>query len=86
MTDLADELMGSIDNDVNGRATLVGKLQEIGNAMVTESKLVSCNVTESTEYVSDGDSAYLNVDVIDKDSSERIYMFMTFRFSSQITE
>ena len=86
MTDLADELMGSIDNDVNGRATLVSKLQEIGNAMVTESKLVACNVTESTEYVSDGDSAYLNVDVIDKDSTERIYLFMTFRFSSQITE
>lgn len=86
MTELADELMGSIDNDVNGRATLVSKLQEIGNAMVMESKLVYCNVTENTEYVSDGDSAYLNVDVIDKDSTERIYMFMTFRFSSQLTE
>lgn len=86
MTELADELMGSIDNDVNGRATLVSKLQEIGNAMVMESKLVSCNVTESTEYVSDGDSAYLDVDVIDKDSAEHIYMFMTFRFSSQMAE
>lgn len=86
MTELADDLMGSIDNDVNGRATLVSKLQEIGNSMVMESKLLSCNVTENTEYVSDGDSAYLDIDVIDKDSTERIYMFMTFRFSSQIAE
>lgn len=84
MTELADDLMGTIDNDVNGRATLVSKLQEIGNAMVTESKLVACNVSENAEYASDGDSAYLDVDVIDKDSAERIYMFMTFRFSSRM--
>ena len=79
----ADALVGKVDNDVNGRATIVGKLQKIVNDMVQESKLVSGTVTESIAYVPDGDSCYFDIDVIDKDSAEHVYLFYKFRFSTQ---
>lgn len=79
----ADALVGKVDNDVNGRAIIVGKLQKIVNDMVQEGKLVSGTVTESSTYVPDGDSCYFDIDVIDKDSAEHVYLFYKFRFSTQ---
>lgn len=79
----ADALVGRVDNDINGRATIVGKLQKICNDMVQEGKLVSATVTESTAYKADGDYCYFDIDVIDKDSAEHIYLFYKFRFSTQ---
>ena len=72
-----------VDNDVNGRATITGRLQKICNAMVQEGKLVSATVTESTEYIADTDSCWFNIDVIDKDSAEHIYLFYKFGFSTR---
>ena len=34
--------------------------------MKEESKLTACKVTESTAYTADGDSAWFDIDVIDK--------------------
>lgn len=79
----ADALVGKVDNDINGRATIVGKLQKICNTMVQEGKLVSATVTESTEYVADVDSCWFVIDVIDKDSAEHIYLFYKFGFSTR---
>lgn len=79
----ADALAGKVDNDVNGRATITGRLQKICNAMVQEGKLVSATVTESTEYIADTDSCWFNIDVIDKDSAEHIYLFYKFGFSTR---
>jgi len=78
-----DSLIGKVDNDVNGRATIVSQVQGIGTAMVEEGKLVSCKVTESTQYTVDGDSCWFEIDAIDKDSAERIYLTFKFRFSTQ---
>ena len=50
--DQADSLIGKVDNDTNGRATVVSQLQGIVNAMVNEGKLVSGTVTENTLYTS----------------------------------
>lgn len=79
----ADALVGRVDNDVNGRATIVGKLQKICNDMIQEGKLVSATVAESATYKPDGDYCYFDIDVIDKDSAEHIYLFYKFRFSTQ---
>ena len=79
----ADALVGKVDNDINGRAIIVGKLQKICNAMVQEGKLISATVTESTEYIADTDSCWFNIDVIDKDSAEHIYLFYKFGFSTR---
>lgn len=84
--DQADSLIGKVDNDTNGRATVVSQLQGIVNAMVNEGKLVSGTVTENTLYTSDGDYAYFDISVIDKDSIEHIYLTYKFQFSSRTDE
>lgn len=78
----ADDLVGKVDNDKNGRATVVSQLQGVGDDMKAEGKLIACTVTESSIYKADGDSAWFDIDVIDKDSMEHIYMTFTFRFST----
>lgn len=80
----ADALVGKVDNDVNGRAVIIGKLQKICNNMIDEGKLIAATVTENTEYVADGDSCWFDITVVDKDSAEHIYLFYKFRFSTRI--
>ena len=82
MNTTSDNLVGKVDNDTNGRATVISQLQGVGDAMVEEGKLVSCKVTESSAYKADGDSAWFDIDVIDKDSMEHIYLTFFFRFST----
>jgi len=82
MNALADTLIGKIDNDGNGRATVVSQLQTIGDAMIEEDKIVSCVVSESETYAPEGDSAWFNIDVVDKDSMEHIYLIYSFSFST----
>lgn len=77
-----DELVGSVDNDSNGRSTIISQVQGVGNDMVTEGKLTSCSVEESDMYTADGDSAWFRIDVIDKDSAEHLYMMFKFQFST----
>lgn len=78
----ADALVGKVDNDVNGRATITGKIQKICNDMVDEGKLVAATVEESVNHVADTDSCYFAIDVIDKDSAEHVYLFYRFQFST----
>jgi len=79
---ITDNLVGKVDNDKNGRATVVSQIQGVGDSMREEGKLVSCSVTESSAYMADGDSAWFDIDVIDKDSMEHIYLTFLFRFST----
>lgn len=76
--------IGKIDNDTNGRATLISKIQDIGTSMIEESKLLACTVTENQNITADGDTAYFDIDVIDKDSMEHIYMTYKFQFSTNV--
>lgn len=78
----ADDLVGKVDNDMNGRATVISQMQSVGDAMIEESKLIACTVSESSTYKSDGDSAWFDIDVIDKDSMEHIYLTFLFQFST----
>jgi len=77
-----DSLVGKIDNDNNGRATVMAQITGIGNDMIAEGKLVSCKVSESGTYKADGDSAWFDIDVIDKDSLEHIYLTFRFQYST----
>lgn len=83
---MADGMIGKVDNDSNGRATVVSKLQGIVNAMVNEGKLLSGTVVENTVQTADGDYAYFDINVIDKDSIEHIYLTYRFQFSSMVAE
>lgn len=86
MSATAEDLIGRIDNDSNGRATVISQLQGVGDAMREEGKLVACTVTENSAYQDGGDSAGFVIDVIDKDSMEHIYLTFLFRFSTSEEE
>lgn len=77
-----DALIGNVDNDVNGRATIMSHLQEVADAMILEGKITSCNIAESTEYTANGDSAWFDIGVVDKDSAERIYLTYEYQFNT----
>lgn len=79
---VADSLVGKVDNDSNGRKTIISQIQTIGNAMVSERKIVQLTCYEDTNFTSDGDEAYFRIEVVDKDSAEHIYMQYQFQFSS----
>ncbi|MCI8692633.1 MAG: phage tail sheath protein [Lachnospiraceae bacterium] len=78
-----DELVGKVDPDNNGKATVISQMQSVGDAMREEGKLVACTVTESNVYKANSDSAWFDIDVIDKDSMEHIYLTFLFRFSTE---
>lgn len=82
ITTITDDLAGKVDNDANGRATMISQIQGVGDAMVEEGKLVSCAVAESSTNKADGDNAWFDIDVIDKDSMEHIYLTFKFQFST----
>ena len=82
INNIVDDLVGKVDNDNNGRATVISQVQGVGDAMREEGKLVSCVVTESSTNKADVDSAWFELDVIDKDSMEHIYLTFMFRFST----
>lgn len=79
-----DALVGKVDNDVNGRATVMAQISGIGNDMISEGKLISCKVSESNIYKADGDSAWFDIDVVDKDSMEHIYLTYRFQYSTNL--
>ena len=79
---ITDNLAGKVDNDKNGSATVISQIQGVGDSMKEEGKLVFCSVTESSSCTADGDSAWFDIDVIDKDSMEHIYLTFLFRFST----
>ena len=77
-----EELVGKTDNDNNGRSTIVSRMNDIGTAMVEESKLTASKASESSTYPADVDSAWFDISVTDKDSMERIYLSYQFQFST----
>ena len=70
----ADALVGKVDNDTNGRATIMAAIQGICNAMEAEGKIQYGNVTESSTVTTDGDTCGFDIEVIDLDSAEHIYL------------
>ena len=75
-----DDMVGKID--VTDTATVILKLQEVGDAMIQEGKITYFAVTESENKKANGDSAWFDYDVIDKDSMEHIYGTFKFRYNT----
>lgn len=84
MNAVVENLIGKVDNDTNGRAALIAQLQDIGTAMIEEGKLNACTVSENTASAADGDTAYFDIDVVDKDSMEHVYLVYRFQFSTNV--
>lgn len=79
-----DELIGKVDNNDNGRKTIKAKILEIGDKMGNENKItsLSCEIDETQK--NDGDQCFFNLDIVDLDSTEHIYLTYQFQFSTNV--
>ena len=75
----AEDVIGSVGNDSNGRSTIISIANGIINSMISEGKLVSGAVEEDPANPAAGDSAWFVISVVDLDSIEKVYI--TYRFS-----
>ena len=77
-----DRLVGFVNNDVNGRATVIAAAQKIVNEMIAENKLVfGSYVEEDPAHPAEGDEAHFLLHILDLDSLEKIYETYIFRFN-----
>lgn len=74
-------IIGSVNNDSNGRATFVAIANGVINSMVAEGKLLAGVVYEDPANPAKGDSAWFIIDVYDLDSIEKVYITYKFHFS-----
>lgn len=81
-----DDLVGKIDNDPNGRAVIIGQVQGVLNKMITEGKLAAGEIKESATHLPEGPRAYFDINVIDKESGEFIYLFYKFQFNTDAAQ
>jgi hypothetical protein len=81
-----DKLVGKVDNDKNGRATLLGAAQGIINKMFSEGKLLEGGtIIEDADNPAQGDSAWFAMAVDDMDSAEKLYLACGFEYAPQTT-
>lgn len=76
-----EPIIGAVDNDSNGRATVIAIANGVISQMVAEHKLIRGSCTEDASNPARGDSAWFIVDVIDLDSIEHVYLTYRFHFA-----
>ncbi len=81
-----DPLIGKINNNPDGRATLIAAAQGIINKMIAEGALLSGTIYEDPNNPAVGDSAWFVVQVDDLDSAEKVYITFAFRFAPPATQ
>lgn len=82
-----DRLVGFVNNDTNGRATIIAAAQKVINEMVAENKLVfGSYVEEDPGHPAEGDSAWFLLHILDLDSLEKIYLTYIFRYNQTFDE
>ena len=80
--DAAEGLVGNVDNDADGRAAVVTAVNGVIKDMVAEGSIVSGQAYEDTDNIPDGSSAYFGIDVVDRESAEKLYVTFRFQFST----
>ncbi|GEO26229.1 hypothetical protein AAC03nite_20140 [Alicyclobacillus acidoterrestris] len=78
-----DPLVGKLNNDSNGRATLISNAQTIINQMIKDDELIDGTISEDKSNPASGDSAWFVVAVDDYDSAEKLYINFGFEFAPQ---
>ena len=87
LNDTIEGLVGNINNDPDGRMTVVQCCNGVCNAMVAEKKLLSGAYVEvDPNNAPSGDSAWFVVYADDIDSLEKLYFTFMFRFAPEVTE
>lgn len=78
-----EKLVGNVNNDPDGRHTIMGAASKVLGAMAAEKKLLSGNVYEDPGNPAAGDSCWFKLQADDIDSAEKIYLTYQFRFSPE---
>lgn len=82
-----EKLVGNVNNDTDGRQTIMAAAQKVIHAMVAEKKLMSgSTVYEDPGNPAEGDSAWFKLAIDDIDSAEKIYLTYQFRFAPERVE
>lgn len=85
--DTTEKLIGKVDNDTDGRATIVAAGNGVIKTMIGEKKLLTgTQMMEDANNPAQGDSAWFVFEVYDKDSVEKAYMTYRFRFAADTSE
>ncbi|MEG1562152.1 MAG: phage tail sheath subtilisin-like domain-containing protein [Bacteroides sp.] len=82
VTATTDPLIGKVDNDSDGRATIIAAANGIIKKMIAEKKLLDGSCIEDPSNPAAGDSAWFILAVDDVDSIERVYLTFRFRFNA----
>lgn len=82
-----DKLIGRLNNDANGRATIITAMTTVIREMIAEGKLFEGSyATEDTRYTPVGDRAYFLLVIGDIDSMEKIFLSYRFSYASPFDE
>jgi hypothetical protein len=81
--DTVAKLVGKINNNADGRGSVVAAANDVINTMVAEGKLSGGSFAEDTANPPKGDSAWFVISVDDLDSIEKFYLTYRFRFSAE---
>ena len=82
-----DKLIGRINNDANGRATVITAMTTIIREMISEGKLFEGSyAAEDTRYKPVGDRAYFLLVIGDIDSIEKVYLSFRFHYANPFSE
>ncbi len=87
LNDTVEVLIGRINNDPDGRMTVVQVSNGVCQTMVSEKKLLAgAHVTVDPDNKPEGDSAWFVVYADDIDALEKMYYTFKFRFAPEETE
>ena len=87
LNDTVEKLVGKVNNDPDGRATVIQASNGVCNTMVSEKKLLAGAYVElDANNAPQGDSAWFVVNADDVDSMEKLYYAFKFRFAPDETE
>ena len=83
VADGLDVLIGKVNNDPDGRATIISNIKGVISRMVGEKKLLQGDAFEDETNPPQGDSAWFVIEVDDIDSVEFIYLAYRFRYAAE---
>lgn len=82
-----DKLVGRLNNDAHGRATIVTAITTVIREMIAEYKLFDGSYVEvDAAHQAVGDRAYFIAHISDKDSLEKIFLTHNFSYANPFSE
>lgn len=78
-----DPLVGQVNNNADGRATMVTAAMGVGREMIAQGALKSFKCYVDPAHAPAGDTAYFLAEIVDLDSLEKIFLQFGWQFGGQ---